>query len=167
MTRRAIRFQRAFVIFALVFRLAPRTVNVLGEPLGAGVLHVRHDQAGIDTLVTDFDLDDHAARARPGAGLVTRRVEAGDLASIALIGSFGLHGRNQGHKIRSELDSPCQVPLSLFLLSHRAGTSQIRRRQSVVWFSTRASNTGMHVKAQCCETCSKAWLIPCGAQESS
>src|SRR4029434_1563050 len=98
MTRRAIRFQRAFVILDLVFCLAPRTVNVLVEPLGAGLLHVRHDKTGIDALVADFDLDNHAARARPGSGLITRRVEAGDLAPIALIGPFGLldHVTRQG-----------------------------------------------------------------------
>jgi hypothetical protein len=54
------------------------------------MLHVRHDKAGVDALIGHLDLDDHAARARPGASLVTRRVEAGDLAPLAPIGPFGL-----------------------------------------------------------------------------
>src|SRR4030095_11113123 len=90
MTRRAIRFQIPFVILNLVFRLAPRTVNALVEHLGAGLLHVRDNKAGVDTLLADFDLDDYTARARPRSGLVTRRVEAGDLAPIALIGPLSL-----------------------------------------------------------------------------
>jgi hypothetical protein len=31
--------------------LAPPTVNVLVEPLGAGLLHVCHDKTGIDARV--------------------------------------------------------------------------------------------------------------------
>ena len=52
----------------------------------------------MDAWVADFDLDNHAARARPGSGLLTRRVDAGDLAPIALIGPFGLldHVTRQG-----------------------------------------------------------------------
>jgi len=38
----------------------------------------------------------------------------------------------------------CNVPLSLFLLSCRAGKSPVRRRESAVWCSTRASTTGRH-----------------------
>src|SRR5215813_2894618 len=90
MTGRAIRFQVAFVILDLIFRLAARTVNLLVEHLGAGVLHVRHDKAGVDALVGHLDLDHHAARARPCPSLVTYRVEARDLAPITLIGPFGL-----------------------------------------------------------------------------
>ena len=62
------------------FPLAASTVNLLVEHLGAGLLHVRHDKAGVDALVGDLLLDHHAARARPRSGLVTGRVEAGDLA---------------------------------------------------------------------------------------
>ena len=61
MTGCAIRFQVEFVILDLIFRLAASTVNLLVEHLGAGLLHVRHDNAGIDALLTDFALDDHAA----------------------------------------------------------------------------------------------------------
>ena len=88
------------MILALVFRLAPRTIHVLIEPLGAGLLPVRHDKTGMDALVTDFRFDDHAARARPGSGLVTRRVEAGALAPIAPLGPFGLldHCVSQGRQ---------------------------------------------------------------------
>src|SRR5215831_287777 len=90
MARRAIRLQVAFVILDLVFRLAPSTVYLLVEHLGAGLLHIRDDKARVDTLLTDFDLDHHAARTRPRGGLVAGRVEAGDLAPIALIGALGL-----------------------------------------------------------------------------
>jgi hypothetical protein len=38
-------------------------------------------------LPGDFDLDDHASRARPGAGLIAGRVKASDFYSIARIGS--------------------------------------------------------------------------------
>jgi len=90
MAGRTIRFQGEFVIFALVFHLSPSTVEVPIDHLGAGALHIRHDKAGVDTLVGHCNLDDHAARTRPRPGLVTRRVEAGDLAPIAPRGSFGL-----------------------------------------------------------------------------
>ena len=63
MTGRVIRFQGAFVILDLIFRLAARTVNVLVEHLGTGVLHVRHDKAGVDALVGDLDLDYYTACA--------------------------------------------------------------------------------------------------------
>src|SRR6266705_5914780 len=86
MTGRAIRFQIEFVILDLIFRLAASTVNLLVEHLGAGVFHVRHDKAGVDALVGYLDLDHYAARARPRPGLVTCRVEAGDLAPITRIG---------------------------------------------------------------------------------
>ena len=56
-TGRAIRFQVAFVILDLIFRLAARAVNLLLEHLGAGVLHVRHDKAGIHALVGHLDPD--------------------------------------------------------------------------------------------------------------
>src|SRR5262245_56712223 len=90
MTGRAIRFQVTFVILDLIFRLTARTVNLLVEHLSAGVLHVRHDKAGVDALGGHLDLDHHAARARPRPSLVPCRVEARDLAPIALIGPFGL-----------------------------------------------------------------------------
>ena len=51
LTGRAIRFQGAFVILALLFRLAASTVNVLLAHLGAGGLPVRHDTAGVDAWV--------------------------------------------------------------------------------------------------------------------
>src|SRR5215813_1951018 len=79
-----------FVIVDLVFHLSPSTGEGPIDHLGAGVLHIRHDKAGVDTLVGHFNLEDHAARTRPRPGLVPRRVKAGDLAPIALIGSFGL-----------------------------------------------------------------------------
>ena len=63
MTGRAIRFQGAFVILDLLFRLAASTVHVLVEPLGAGVLPVRHDKAGLDALVGHLDLAHASARA--------------------------------------------------------------------------------------------------------
>jgi len=59
MTRRAIRFQVEFVILDVVFRLAASTVNLLVEHLGAGVLHIGHDKAGVDALIGDLDLDHH------------------------------------------------------------------------------------------------------------
>ena len=90
MTGRAIRFQVEFVILDLIFCLTASTVNLLVEHLGAGVLHVRHDKAGVDPLGGHLDLDHHAARTRPRRGLVTCRVEARDLAPITLIGPFGL-----------------------------------------------------------------------------
>ena len=63
MTRGAIRFQGQFVIFHLVFRLSAGAVNLLVEHLGAGVLQIGHDTAGVDALVAPLDLDHHAARA--------------------------------------------------------------------------------------------------------
>lgn len=76
--------------FALVFHVAPRTGEVPLDPLGAGGLPIRHDQAGVDPLGGHGNLEDHAARTRPGPGLVPRRVEARDRAPSALRGSFGL-----------------------------------------------------------------------------
>jgi len=98
LTRRAIRWERALVIRARGCRLAPRTVHGLGEPLGAGLLPVRHDHTGLDAWGPACDRDDHAARAPPRAGLGTRRVEAGALAPSALRGPCGLrdHGARQG-----------------------------------------------------------------------
>jgi hypothetical protein len=61
MTRGAIRLQVAFVILDLIFRLAPGTVNVPVEHLGAGLLSVRHDKARVDSLVGHLDFDHHAA----------------------------------------------------------------------------------------------------------
>src|SRR2546423_6813001 len=90
MPGRAIRFQGAFVILDLIFCLAASTVNLSVKHLGAGVLHVRHDKAGVDALVRYLDLAHHAARARPRPGLETCRVEAGDLAPITRIGPLGL-----------------------------------------------------------------------------
>jgi hypothetical protein len=90
MTGRALRLQVQLVIFALVFRLAARTGDVLVEPLGAGLLQNRHDKAGVDALVGNLDLDHHPARARPRPGLVARRVEAGDLGPTARLGPLGL-----------------------------------------------------------------------------
>ena len=78
------------MIFHLVFHLSPRTGEVPIDHLGAGVLHIRHDKAGGDPLVGHCNLDDHAARTRPRPGLVRRRVDAGDRAPIAPIGSLGL-----------------------------------------------------------------------------
>ena len=93
MTRRAIRFEVQFVILNLVFRLAASTVDFLVEHFGAGLLHIRHDKTRVDALLGDFDLDHHAARARPCLGLVARRVKAGDLATPARIGPCGLLDR--------------------------------------------------------------------------
>src|SRR5918999_2861309 len=86
MTGRTIRLQIEFVLFALVFRLAAGTIEALGEHLSAGLLHIRHDKAGVDALLRHFDLEHHPARVRPGPSLVARRVEAGDLAPTARIG---------------------------------------------------------------------------------
>ena len=85
LTRRAIRWERAVVIRARGCRLAPRSVHGLGEPLGAGLLPVRHDHTGLDAWGPACDRDDHAARAPPRAGLGTRRVEAGALAPESVI----------------------------------------------------------------------------------
>jgi len=81
MTGRAIRCQVQCVIFDLIVRLAASAGDVLVQHLGAGVLHIRHDKARVDALRSDFNLDHHAARARPRLRLVARRVQAGDLAS--------------------------------------------------------------------------------------
>lgn len=69
-TGRALRFQRQLVVFDLVFHLAPGTVDVPIEHLGAGLFHIRHDEARVDALFGPLDLDDHTARARPCARLV-------------------------------------------------------------------------------------------------
>ena len=90
MTGRAIRFQVEFVIFALVFRLSASTGDFQVEHLGAGLLQIRNDKAGVDALVGHLDLDHHTARARPCPGLVARRVEAGDLGPPARLGPLGL-----------------------------------------------------------------------------
>ena len=60
MTGHAIRFQGEFVILDLIFRLAARTVNLLVEHLGAGVLQVRHDSAfaqHAEAALADHTLD--------------------------------------------------------------------------------------------------------------
>ena len=57
MTRGAIRLQGAFVVLDLIFRLAPGTVNVPVEHLGAGLLQVRDDKARVDALVGHLDFD--------------------------------------------------------------------------------------------------------------
>ncbi len=51
MTRRAIRFQVAFVILDLIFRLAARAVELPVDHLGAGLLEVGDDKAGVDALL--------------------------------------------------------------------------------------------------------------------
>ena len=61
MTRRAIRFQGAFVILDLIFRLAARAGALPLEYLGAGLLEVGHDKARVDALVGHLDFDHHAA----------------------------------------------------------------------------------------------------------
>jgi hypothetical protein len=58
--------------------------------LGAGVLHIRHDEARVDALFGHLDLDHHPARARPCARLIARRVKAGSLAPPTRLGPFGL-----------------------------------------------------------------------------
>ena len=90
MTRRAIRFQGAFVILDLIFRLAARAGALPLEYLGAGLLEVGHDKARVDALRRHLNLDHHPARLRPRPGLITGRVEASDLAAIARLGTFGL-----------------------------------------------------------------------------
>jgi hypothetical protein len=90
MTGRAIRLQVQFVSFAVVFRLAARTGEWLGEHLGAGLLPIRHDKARVDAWLADCNLAHDAARMRPRVGLVPRRVAAGDLAPPARRGPLGL-----------------------------------------------------------------------------
>ena len=75
-TGRTLRLQGQLVVFALVFHLTTGTGDVPIEPLGAGLLHVRHDKARADTLCGHLDLYDHAARALPCARLGAGRVTA-------------------------------------------------------------------------------------------
>lgn len=49
------------MILDRIFRLAPGTVNLPVEHLGAGLLSVRHDKARVDSVVGHLDLDHHAA----------------------------------------------------------------------------------------------------------
>jgi hypothetical protein len=51
------------VLFARVFRVSARTGDLLGEPLGAGLLQSRHNQARVDALVGPRDLAHPTARA--------------------------------------------------------------------------------------------------------
>src|SRR5262245_9755722 len=90
MPGRALRLPGAWVLRARMFRLTARTVNVLGEPLGAGVLPVRHDKAGVAPWGGPLDLAHHAARARPWPGLGTCRVAARARAPSTRRGPFGL-----------------------------------------------------------------------------
>ena len=97
LTGRARRWQGAVVILARLFRLAARTVYWVGEPLRAGVLHVRHDQAGVDALVGHLDLDHHAAQARPRPGLGPCRGAARALAPLTLRSPLGLRAHLSRH----------------------------------------------------------------------
>lgn len=90
MTGGAIRFHVAFVIFDVVFHLSAGTVDLLVEPLGARLLQIGNNEAGVDALVGDLDFDDDPARARPCPGLGPHLVKARDLAPIARGGSLGL-----------------------------------------------------------------------------
>src|SRR4029450_9278647 len=90
MTGRTLRLHGAFVSLARMFRLTASTVNGLVEHLGAGVLHVRHDQAGVDPCGRPLPPPPPPARARPCPGLGTCRVAARALAPSTRIGPFGL-----------------------------------------------------------------------------
>src|SRR2546422_6958891 len=47
-TGRALRFQVQLMVFDLVFHLATGTVDVPIEHLGAGLFHIRHDEARVE-----------------------------------------------------------------------------------------------------------------------
>ena len=112
-TGRALRLQGQLVVFALVFHVATGTVDGPVEHLGAGLLHIRYDQARVDALCGPLDLDDHTARARPCSRLVTRRVKAGSLAPPTRLGPLGLLddllGQVLHHRVAREAYAIAQV----------------------------------------------------------
>jgi hypothetical protein len=114
-TGRALRLQGQLVVFALVFHVATGTGDVPIEPLGAGLLHIRHDKAWVDALVGHFDLEDYTARVRPCARLVARRVKAGSLSTPTRLGPLGLLddllGQLLQHRIAREACDIAQLGL--------------------------------------------------------
>ena len=121
-TGRTLRLQGELVVFALVCHVATGTVEVSIEHVGAGVLPIRHDEARVDALVGPLDLDDHPARARPGACWVAGRVKAGRLAPPARLGPLGLledlGGQPLQHRVACEACARAHVGLGCAPLHH-------------------------------------------------
>ena len=94
------------MLFHLVCHWSPRPVEVPIDHLGAGVLPIRHDKAGVDPLVGHCTLEDHAARTRPCPGLVLRRGAASAFAPSAPLGACGLFDHLPRHPLPHGIAGP-------------------------------------------------------------